>query len=821
MGPGRVTWPEPLGREYVEAGEYALFRAERLAAASGAAGSTAETLLVENVYPLSHPALAAADDGRLLVAWTHDEPGKPIMQGEEVVASLWDGANWSPPMTITSDTHPDYNPELAFDGSGNAVAVWERSHNPNLPPDTELDEDFIKDMEIAYAVYDAAGGTWSAPALLTDNGYVDHGPKLVAAPDGRLMAVWRANPANVLFGDATAPDALYYAIWDGAAWSAPQVALGGLANMWSWDFDFRGDAAVLVLSRDVDGDVETVDDAELFSAQWDGAAWGVLTRFTDDALPDMSPAVRYDRAGQPGLVWRKGEQLYLLEGDWSGAPVPVVSDPSVTLVDFELARDAGDNLALIWQGLSGEGTDIYYSVYDEEQSNWSLRQRLTADLPADKAMAPAFAANGELVVAYNKTAITFEDVEVTIEGGETITVEHVPTFGQDDLYVLRHGLGRDLALGREDLALSEENPAPGAAVTISGTVHNRGDLTATGVAVAFYDGDPDGGGVQIGTTQQIAALGGGMTATVTAPWTVPVTDEAHWIYARVDPADFIAEWDETNNTAGLPAVVPDLSVGSTLATPVDGEQFEIAARIENGGSAPSPASSVEFRQETITGTLLGTLPVGPIAAGEGEVVTLNMDVTGLPADSHRVYIVADPQGTVIEADEENNTGYAMVKVLPDLTVDAESIQFSASSDGRYGVRLTVRNGGLRRARDVHVALTRGNPLDGAARLILEETVSEIPAGGEAVISRPWPGSWASGDAYLQVDGEQAIEEMDESNNLASKATERLPRFFPLLMPIVQSGSAAPWPTPTPPPPPPIPGGDRLFRDAGGPGPLRG
>ena len=124
------------------------------------------------------------------------------------------------------------------------------------------------------------------------------------------------------------------------------------------------------------------------------------------------------------------------------------------------------------------------------------------------------------------------------------------------------------------------------------------------------------------------------------------------------------------------------------------------------------------------------------------------------------------------------------------------------------MRLTVRNGGLRPARDVNVALTRGNPLDGAARLILEETISEIAASGEAVISEPWPGSWASGDAYLQVDGEQAIEEMDESNNLASKATERLPRFFPLLMPIVQSGSAAPWPTPTP----TVPVCDLLFRD---------
>lgn len=804
----------PLGREYVEAGNYAQFRAGRVSAAGARSASTEETLLVENVYPLSHPALAAADDGDLMVAWTHDDPGKPIMQGEEILASLWDGVNWSPPMTITGDTQPDYNPELAFDGSGNAVAVWERSRNPSLPSDAELNEDFIKDMEIAYAVYDAATGTWGAAGFLTDNAYVDHGPRLVAGADGSLMAMWTANSANVLFGDATNPDTLSYAIWDGLAWSTPQVALGSLADVWDWDFDFRGDAALLVLSRDVDGNVETTDDAELSSAQWDGASWGPLTRLTDDALPDMSPAVLYDGAGQPSLVWWKGEQIYLLQGDWSGAPIPVVSDPSVALVGFELARDADDNLAFIWQGLSEDGTDIYYSVYDDEQGDWSLRQRLTADLPADKAMVAAFAANGELVIAYNKTEITFQDVERELDGGETIIIEDVPRLGRDDLYVLRHGLGRDLALGPEDLVLSQQNPPPAASVTISATVHNLGDLTATDVAVAFYDGDPDSGGVQIGATQEITTLGGGMTATVNISWTVPVTEETHWIYARVDPEDLIAEWNETNNTVSLPAVLPDLVVGSMLATPTDSEEFEIAARIENAGSAPAPPTSVEFRQETITGTLLGTLPVGQIAIGAGEVVTLNLDASGLPVGSHRVYIVADPESTVVEADEENNSDYATVNLLADLAVDAEGIQFAASSDGRYEVRLTVRNVGLRPAQDVHLAFTRGNPLDGAARLILEQTVSEIVAGGEAVISGSWPGSWASEDAYLQVDGERAIEEMDEGNNLASKAAEALPRFFPAMIPMIMKGPGAPWPTPTPipTPTPTIPVCDLLFRD---------
>lgn len=40
-----------------------------------------ETSIATNVFPEGHPALAA--DGSLVLLWVHDDPGKPLMQGEE------------------------------------------------------------------------------------------------------------------------------------------------------------------------------------------------------------------------------------------------------------------------------------------------------------------------------------------------------------------------------------------------------------------------------------------------------------------------------------------------------------------------------------------------------------------------------------------------------------------------------------------------------------------------------------------------------------------------------------------------------------------
>lgn len=83
-------------------------------------------------------------------------------------------------------------------------------------------------------------------------------------------------------------------------------------------------------------------------------------------------------------------------------------------------------------------------------------------------------------------------------------------------------------------------------------VHNGGDLTASGIEIRFYDGDPDDGGTIIGAGTYvlpfISAYG------TSAQWTGKVWNTAglggdHQIYVVLDPDNEIAESDETNNVA--------------------------------------------------------------------------------------------------------------------------------------------------------------------------------------------------------------------------------------------------------------------------------
>ena len=90
---------------------------------------------------------------------------------------------------------------------------------------------------------------------------------------------------------------------------------------------------------------------------------------------------------------------------------------------------------------------------------------------------------------------------------------------------------------------------PGVETTLLATIVNNGEMpTTVPVVVRVYDGDPDGGGTQIGEARHAAPLDGGAgMAIVSVPWT-PSEAKDYALYVRVDPLDSIHETDEDDNT---------------------------------------------------------------------------------------------------------------------------------------------------------------------------------------------------------------------------------------------------------------------------------
>ena len=309
---------------------------------------------------------------------------------------------------------------------------------------------------------------------------------------------------------------------------------------------------------------------------------------------------------------------------------------------------------------------------------------------------------------------------------------------------------------------------------LTATIHNAGDLAIEGGEVAFYDGEPGAGGVLIGITQTLpGVLRAATTAEVSVAWTVPAGDVPHTLYVVADPANDIAEGDETNNVAMLATVQPDLVVAwahsahSTAA-------LTLTAVVANAGvTTVQGPFAVAFRAaDPLTGTLLGTVELTPtLAAGAEVTVTLVLtEPAGLAGVGNRFWAVADEGGAIPEAEEGNNAGYGALGILPDLALDAYDIA------GEGPVVVTVHNTGVVTASDITVMVWSGSF---SGTVVYSGTVGAIAPGGSAAAVFDLPAG--TYELWAQADPHHALQESDEGNNLAIRErTTRNRVYLPLL-----------------------------------------
>lgn len=100
-------------------------------------------------------------------------------------------------------------------------------------------------------------------------------------------------------------------------------------------------------------------------------------------------------------------------------------------------------------------------------------------------------------------------------------------------------------------------PGQAAAVTLSARIANQGNLLGHGnLAVSFYRGNPDSGGVQIGSDVILSGpTGCGETTLAAVTWPNPAPG-AHTIYVRVSAAGGVLETNTANNTYSQTITVP-------------------------------------------------------------------------------------------------------------------------------------------------------------------------------------------------------------------------------------------------------------------------
>lgn len=261
----------------------------------------------------------------------------------------------------------------------------------------------------------------------------------------------------------------------------------------------------------------------------------------------------------------------------------------------------------------------------------------------------------------------------------------------------------DLTLSASDISLIPPGTMEGQPAVIDAIVHNIGTAGASNVEVAFYDGDPQSGGVLIGSVTK-SYIDKSATTLAEINWNTFGQSGRNYIHVVIDPNNRIAESNENNNSAFIPVDVtppskPDLAITSsditfTSLNPKEGDPLTINATIHNLGTDTSDIDVALYDGDPLSGgivlsrqTVAQTIPFGGQLSLSFAVTTL-----GNPG-AHNFYIVLDPDNKIDEISKANNTAWNSLTIGPSnlsLGVTPDKSVYAANEN----VGITVNIGNL-------------------------------------------------------------------------------------------------------------------------------
>jgi len=275
----------------------------------------------------SGATVAFDGDGNAIAVW-------PQFDGARL--SIWasryrPGLGWSAQEVIDDDVVGDATgPQIAVSPGGDAIAVWSQYDDVGY--------------DRVWANHYQAGAGWGVPELLGPVDYSSIVDAVAADADGNMFAVWQASDDNLWAARYTG----------GAGWGTAEVikADPGWVNSAHIAVDPAGNAFVVWWQYDGTR-------ANIWGNRYAaGSGWGTAALLeTDNAGPAEYPGVAVDADGNAIAVWHQSDgtawnivaNRYTAGSGW-GSPELLETD-SARAGDPQIAMsDAGDALAVWSQG---------------------------------------------------------------------------------------------------------------------------------------------------------------------------------------------------------------------------------------------------------------------------------------------------------------------------------------------------------------------------------------------------------------------------------------------------------------------------------------
>ena len=137
----------------------------------GSAWGTAAMIETDDTVYLEYPQIAMNDSGDAVAVWEQHAGGSQV----NIWANHFDGSTWGTAERIENSNNRTINPQIAMDGAGNAIAVWEEQIE-------------VGHRNVWANHFD--GSAWGSARLIEHTSFSAYKPQIAMEYDGSAIAVW-------------------------------------------------------------------------------------------------------------------------------------------------------------------------------------------------------------------------------------------------------------------------------------------------------------------------------------------------------------------------------------------------------------------------------------------------------------------------------------------------------------------------------------------------------------------------------------------------------------------------------------------------------
>jgi hypothetical protein len=354
------------------------------------AWGTAE-MIEDNAEDASTPQIAFDNSGNAIAVWSQNN-GAVINPVNNIWANHFDGstAEWGAAELIEADAGDATSPQLAIDNSGNAIAVWSQSNG------------------ITNSIWtNRFDGTVWGTAETIETGLLNAiSPRVAIDSSGNAIAVWQQNDGSV---DNIMANRFDGTVW-GTAESIESVNTGDAAFP-QVAFDSSGNA--IAVWQQNDGSVDNI-----MANRFDGTAWGsdaVLVEI-EDAGDAVSPQVAFDSSGNAIAVWSQNDgtvdniMANRFDGTVWGTAESIEADAGDAAFP-QIAIDSSGNAIAVWSQNNVAETDPVDNIMANRFNGtvWGTAESIEADAGNAASAQVAFDSSGNAIAVWSQNNVAETD----------------------------------------------------------------------------------------------------------------------------------------------------------------------------------------------------------------------------------------------------------------------------------------------------------------------------------------------------------------------------------------------------------------------------